>query len=109
MRLSSIKTGYLGSSSLKRRLLSGSTWALGGKVGAPAIGPVTNALLARMLSPCTVRRVRSKDRDVDPRESFSLAAAQGLVRSVSFPKPGEPLQRGAGRPNGGIRRMEVVL
>ncbi len=51
MRLSSIKAGYLGNSSLKRRLLSGSTWALGGKVGASAIGLLTNALLARMLSP----------------------------------------------------------
>lgn len=51
MRLSSIKAGYLDSSLLKRRLLSGSTWALGGKVGASAIGLLTNALLARMLSP----------------------------------------------------------
>ena len=43
--------GYLGDSSLKRRLLSGSTWAFGGKIGGAAVGIVTNGLLARMLSP----------------------------------------------------------
>ena len=41
---------YLGGSALRRRLLSGSTWALGGRVGAAAIGIVTNGLLAHMLS-----------------------------------------------------------
>lgn len=51
MRLSSIKASYLDSSLLKKRLLSGSTWAFGGKVGGAAIGVVTNGLLARMLSP----------------------------------------------------------
>lgn len=51
MRLSSIKTGYLDGSLLRRRLLSGSTWAFGGKVGGAAIGVFTNGLLARMLSP----------------------------------------------------------
>lgn len=51
MPLSSIKAGYLNSSLLKRRLLSGSTWAFGGKVGGAAIGVITNGLLARMLSP----------------------------------------------------------
>jgi len=43
--------GYLGGSFLRRRLLSGSTWALGGKIGAAVAGIVTNGLLARMLSP----------------------------------------------------------
>ena len=43
--------GYLGGSFLRRRLLSGSTWALGGKIGAAVVGIVTNGLLARMLSP----------------------------------------------------------
>jgi O-antigen/teichoic acid export membrane protein len=51
MRLSSIKASYFNSSSLRRRLLSGSTWAFGGKIGAATIGIVTNGLLARMLSP----------------------------------------------------------
>lgn len=51
MRLSSIKATYFDGSLLKRRLLSGSTWALGGKVVASAIGLFTNALLASMLSP----------------------------------------------------------
>jgi O-antigen/teichoic acid export membrane protein len=43
--------GYLSDSTLRRRLLSGTTWALGGKIGAAAIGVVTNGVLARMLSP----------------------------------------------------------
>ncbi len=51
MRLSSIKAAYFDGSLLRRRLLSGSTWALGGKVGGSAIGLFTNALLSRMLSP----------------------------------------------------------
>ena len=41
---------YLSGSALRRRLLSGSTWALGGKIVAAAIGIITNGLLARMLS-----------------------------------------------------------
>lgn len=45
------ETGPPGGASLKRRLLSGGAWALGGKVGAAAIGLATNAILARMLSP----------------------------------------------------------
>jgi O-antigen/teichoic acid export membrane protein len=32
-------------------LLSGSTWAFGGKIGGAAVGIITNGLLARMLSP----------------------------------------------------------
>jgi O-antigen/teichoic acid export membrane protein len=36
---------------LRRRLLSGSAWAFGGKIGGAVIGVVTNGLLARMLSP----------------------------------------------------------
>lgn len=36
---------------LRRRLLSGSAWAFGGKLGGAVIGVVTNGLLARMLSP----------------------------------------------------------
>ncbi|WP_160309686.1 flippase [Rubrobacter aplysinae] len=40
-----------GISSLRNRLLSGSAWALGGKVGASVIGLTTNVILARMLSP----------------------------------------------------------
>jgi O-antigen/teichoic acid export membrane protein len=41
---------YLSGSTLRRRLLSGSTWALGGKIGAAAIGIVTSGLLGHMLS-----------------------------------------------------------
>jgi O-antigen/teichoic acid export membrane protein len=41
---------YLCSSMLRRRLLSGSTWALGGKSGAAMIGLVTNGVLTRLLT-----------------------------------------------------------
>jgi O-antigen/teichoic acid export membrane protein len=41
---------YLGASTLRRRLLSGSTWALGGKIGAATIGLVTNGVLTRLLT-----------------------------------------------------------
>jgi O-antigen/teichoic acid export membrane protein len=46
----SIVVGFLSGSALRRRLLSGSTWALGGKIGAAAIGIVTSGLLGHMLS-----------------------------------------------------------
>lgn len=46
-----LKSDHPDGGSLKRRLLSGGSWALGGKVGGSAIGLITNALLARMLSP----------------------------------------------------------
>jgi O-antigen/teichoic acid export membrane protein len=42
---------YLSGSSLRRRLLSGSAWASGGRIGGAMVGIVTNALLARMLTP----------------------------------------------------------
>ena len=48
--MKSTVAGFLGGSALRRRLLSGSTWALGGKIGAAAIGIVTNGLLGHMLS-----------------------------------------------------------
>lgn len=41
---------YLNSSKLRRRLLSGSAWALGGKIGAAMIGLVTNGVLTRLLT-----------------------------------------------------------
>ncbi len=41
---------YLSASTLRRRLLSGSTWALGGKIAAATIGLVTNAVLTRLLT-----------------------------------------------------------
>jgi O-antigen/teichoic acid export membrane protein len=51
LRLKSIVLGYMSGSSLRRRLLSGGAWAFGGKIGATAMGIITNGLLARMLSP----------------------------------------------------------
>jgi len=41
---------YLSASTLRRRLISGSTWALGGKIGAATIGIVTNGVLTRLLT-----------------------------------------------------------
>jgi O-antigen/teichoic acid export membrane protein len=41
----------LSGSFLRRRLLSGSTWASGGRIGGAMLGIVTNGLLARLLSP----------------------------------------------------------
>ena len=46
--------GYLGGSTLRRRLLSGSTWALGGKIAAATIGLVTTGVLTRLLTPTEV-------------------------------------------------------
>jgi O-antigen/teichoic acid export membrane protein len=43
--------GYPKKSPLSRRLLSGSVWAFGGKIGVTALSVITNGLLARMLSP----------------------------------------------------------
>jgi O-antigen/teichoic acid export membrane protein len=45
------KPAPTGGTSLKKRLLSGTGWAFGGKIAAATIGVVTNGLLARMLSP----------------------------------------------------------
>ena len=41
---------HLSTSTLRRRLLAGSTWALGGKIGAATIGLVTNSVLTRLLT-----------------------------------------------------------
>ena len=50
-RLKSTVVGHPKSSPLRRRLVSGSSWAFGGKIGATTITVITNGLLARMLSP----------------------------------------------------------
>jgi O-antigen/teichoic acid export membrane protein len=42
---------YLSASTLRRRLVSGSAWASGGRIGGAMLGIVTNGLLARLLSP----------------------------------------------------------
>src|ERR671912_1043172 len=49
--LRSTVVDYLGASTLRRRLVSGSAWASGGRVGGAMLGIVTNGLLARLLSP----------------------------------------------------------
>lgn len=45
------EASILDASLLKRRLLSGSAWAVGGKICAVSIGLLSNALLARLLTP----------------------------------------------------------
>ncbi len=50
-RLGDIGGVSLDAAALKKRLLSGSAWAIGGKAGAAVAGVATNALLARMLAP----------------------------------------------------------
>src|SRR5829696_4869393 len=49
--LKSTVVDYVSGSFLRRRLLSGSAWASGGRIGGAMLGIVTNGLLARMLSP----------------------------------------------------------
>ena len=69
--------GYLSGSTLKRRLLSGSTWALGGKIGAAAIGIVTNGVLAHVLS---------KQEFGDYLLVFSIISVGAVVGSLGLPK-----------------------
>ena len=49
--LKSTVIDYFSGSFLRRRLLSGSAWASGGRIGGAMLGIVTNGLLARLLSP----------------------------------------------------------
>src|ERR687898_1002959 len=49
--LKSTVIDYLNASTLRRRLVSGSAWASGGRIGGAMLGIVTNGLLARLLSP----------------------------------------------------------
>jgi O-antigen/teichoic acid export membrane protein len=77
VRLKSIFVRYTSGSLLRRRLLSGSTWALGGKVGASAMGVVTNGLLARMLSPQEFGAYLL---------AFSIVAVGAVIGSLGLPK-----------------------
>jgi O-antigen/teichoic acid export membrane protein len=68
---------YLSASTLRRRLLSGGTWALGGKIGATAIGLITNGLLARMLT---------KQEFGAYFLAFSIISLGSVVGSLGLPK-----------------------
>ncbi|MBA3425556.1 MAG: hypothetical protein H0U04_13685, partial [Rubrobacter sp.] len=70
--------GYLSGSTLRRRLLSGSTWALGGKIGAAVIGLVTNGLLARLLN--------SKQEFGAYLLAFSIISVGAVIGSLGLPK-----------------------
>jgi len=70
--------GYLSGSTLRRRLLSGSTWALGGKIAAAVIGLVTNGLLARLLD--------SKQEFGAYLLAFSIVSVGAVIGSLGLPK-----------------------
>jgi O-antigen/teichoic acid export membrane protein len=76
-RLKSTVIGYLSRSSLSRRLLSGSSWAFGGKIGATTIGLITNGLLARMLSPQEFGAYLL---------AFSIISVGAVIGSLGLPK-----------------------
>jgi O-antigen/teichoic acid export membrane protein len=58
-------------------LLSGSIWAFGGKIGASAIGVITNGLLARMLSPQEFGAYFL---------AFSIISVGAVIGSLGLPK-----------------------
>ena len=68
---------YLGASTLRRRLLSGSTWALGGKMGAATIGLVTNGVLTRLLT---------KQEFGVYSLAFSIISLGAVIGSLGLPK-----------------------
>jgi O-antigen/teichoic acid export membrane protein len=69
--------GYLGGSTLRRRLLSGSSWALGGKLGAAMVGIVTTSLLTRLLTSTEVG---------DYLLAFSIISVGAVIGSLGLPK-----------------------
>ena len=69
---------FLSGSTMRRRLLSGSTWALGGKIGAALIGLVTNGMLARLLG--------SKQEFGTYSLAFSIISVGAVLGSLGLPK-----------------------
>jgi O-antigen/teichoic acid export membrane protein len=70
--------GYLSGSTLRRRLLSGSTWALGGKIAAAAIGIVTNGLLGRLLGSTQAFGTYAL--------AFTIISVGAVIGSLGLPK-----------------------
>ena len=68
---------YLGASTLRRRLISGSTWALGGKIGAATIGIVTTGVLTRLLT---------KQEFGVYLLGFSIISLDAVIGSLGLPK-----------------------
>jgi O-antigen/teichoic acid export membrane protein len=68
---------YLSASTLRRRLLSGSTWALGGKIGAAMIGIVTTGVLTRLLTKQEVAVYLL---------AFSIISLGAVMGSLGLPK-----------------------
>ena len=75
--MKSTVAGYLGGSVLRRRLLSGSTWALGGKIGAAVIGLVTTSLLTRLLTTTEVAVYLL---------AFTIISVGAVIGSLGLPK-----------------------
>ncbi|MGH3146847.1 MAG: lipopolysaccharide biosynthesis protein [Rubrobacter sp.] len=69
--------GYLSGSALRRRLLSGSAWALGGKIAAAAIGLVTLGVLTRLLTKQEVGVYLL---------AFSIISVGAVIGSLGLPK-----------------------
>ena len=63
---------------MRRRLLSGSTWALGGKIAAAIIGLVTNGLLAHLLG--------SREAFGEYVLAFSIISVGAVIGSLGLPK-----------------------
>ena len=68
---------YLSASTLRRRLLSGSTWALGGKIGAATIGIATTGVLTRLLTKQEVAVYLL---------AFSIISLGAVIGSLGLPK-----------------------
>jgi O-antigen/teichoic acid export membrane protein len=68
---------YLSGSTLRRRLLSGSSWALGGKIGAATIGIVTTGVLTRLLTKQEVAVYLL---------AFSIISVGAVIGSLGLPK-----------------------
>ena len=75
--MKSTVVGYLGGSTLRRRLLSGSSWALGGKLGAAMVGIVTTSVLTRLLTSTEVG---------DYLLAFSIISVGAVIGSLGLPK-----------------------
>jgi O-antigen/teichoic acid export membrane protein len=76
--LKSTLVDYFSGSFLRRRLLSGSAWASGGRIGGAMVGIVTNGLVMRMLT--------TKDERDAYWLALSIVSLGAVVGSLGLPK-----------------------
>jgi O-antigen/teichoic acid export membrane protein len=76
--LKSTLVDYFSGSFLRRRLLSGSAWASGGRIGGAIVGIVTNGLVMRMLT--------TKDERDAYWLALSIVSLGAVVGSLGLPK-----------------------